>query len=89
MTNEIPEIQLVILDLHLKEGTGFGILRAISTFPDKPRVVVLTNHDSADNQGNAITLGAAVFLDKARDFARLPHLLAELGREIQSMPMGA
>jgi two-component system, OmpR family, response regulator len=70
-------IHIVLLDLHLKQGTGFGILRSLSTLTNKPRAIVLTNHDSADYENNARTLGATVFLDKARDFPRLRQILAE------------
>lgn len=74
-------VHIVVLDLHLKEGTGFGILRAISALPAKPRVLVLTNHDSAAYENDAIALGAAAFLDKARDFDRLPDILREIVRQ--------
>jgi two-component system, OmpR family, response regulator len=68
-------VHIVLLDLYLKQGTGFGILRAISTMDKKPRVIVLTNHDSAEYERVATALGAAYFLDKARNFHRLPELL--------------
>jgi DNA-binding NarL/FixJ family response regulator len=68
-------IHILVLDLHLKEGTGFGILRAVNTAATKPQVLVLTNHDSAAYENNAIALGASAFLDKARDFDRLPEIL--------------
>jgi two-component system, OmpR family, response regulator len=70
-------VHVVLLDLYLKQGTGFGILRAISAMDKKPRVVVLTNHDSAEYERDATALGAAYFLDKARNFHRLPELLHE------------
>ena len=76
-------IHIVVLDLHLKQGTGFGILRAMSTMPQKPRIVVLTNHDKADYHGNAVALGATAFLDKARDFERLPQLLSQFVGEFR------
>jgi two-component system, OmpR family, response regulator len=69
-------IHIVLLDLHLKQGTGFGILRSMSTLSNKPRTIVLTNHSSADYENNALTLGATMFLDKARDFPRLRQILA-------------
>jgi two-component system, OmpR family, response regulator len=77
-------IHIVVLDLQLKVGTGFGVLRSMSTLTHKPRTIVLTNHDSADYEGNAITLGATLFLDKARDFPRMPQILAQIVEEIRS-----
>lgn len=71
-------VHIVVLDLHLKQGTGFGILRAVNNLRNKPRVLVFTNHDSAEYENNAILLGADVFLDKARDFDRLAEVLKRL-----------
>jgi two-component system, OmpR family, response regulator len=71
-------VDVLVLDLHLKEGTGFGILKAVGAAPYKPCVLVLTNHDSAAYASTAMALGAAVFLDKARDFDRLPAVLRQL-----------
>src|SRR5713101_6196675 len=38
-------IDVIILDLHLKQGTGFGVMRALATAHLKPRIIVLTNYD--------------------------------------------
>ncbi len=71
-------IDVVILDLHLKQGTGFGVMRAMSRMPHKARVVVLTNYDLPEYQNAALSLGASYFLDKARDYVRLPQVMQEL-----------
>jgi len=34
-------IDVIILDLHLKQGTGFGVMRALATAQLKPRIIVL------------------------------------------------
>jgi DNA-binding NarL/FixJ family response regulator len=75
---EREPIDVVILDLHLKQGTGFGVLRAMSRMPHKARVVVLTNYDLPEYQNAALGLGASYFLDKARDYVRLPQVMQEL-----------
>jgi two-component system OmpR family response regulator len=71
-------VDVVLLDLQLRQGTGFGVLRAIEPMLRKPCVVVLTNHDSAEHERNAIALGARFFLGKARDFQRLPEILQQI-----------
>jgi len=71
-------IDVVLLDLQLKQGSGFGVLRAIGSMHRKPCVVVLTNHDSAEHERSAVALGAKYFLDKARDFQRLPEILQHI-----------
>jgi DNA-binding NarL/FixJ family response regulator len=70
---------VIVLDLHLKQGTGFGVLRALRSRPEpRPVVVVFTNHDVPGYRSRAASLGAQHFLDKARDFDRLGELLDDL-----------
>ncbi len=76
-------VDVVLLDLHLKQGTGFGILRALAALETKPCVVVLTNHNSDQYARDAVALGAHYFLDKAHDFERLPHILREIARNAE------
>jgi two-component system OmpR family response regulator len=73
-------VDVVLLDLHLRQGTGFGVLRAIPGSKAKDVVViVLTNYDLAEYRRAAAALGARHFLDKLRDFDRLPALLLQIG----------
>jgi DNA-binding NarL/FixJ family response regulator len=76
-------IDVIILDLHLKQGTGFGVMRGLAVGAAKPRVVVLTNYDLPEYKNAAIALGATHFLDKARDYGRLPDVLHEICEEHQ------
>jgi DNA-binding NarL/FixJ family response regulator len=71
-------IDVIILDLHLKQGTGFGVMRSLADAHPKPRIIVLTNYDLPEYKNAAIALGATHFLDKARDYGRLPDVLHEL-----------
>ncbi len=71
-------IDVVILDLHLNRGTGFGVLRALQQASDKPTAIILTNYDLPEYRRQALALGADHFLDKARDFERLPELLGSI-----------
>lgn len=71
-------VDVVLLDLHLREGSGFGVLRALAAMETMPCIVVLTNHDSEQYARDAAALGARYFLDKARDFERLPRILREI-----------
>lgn len=75
-------IDVLLLDLHLRQGTGFGVLRAIPNDQAKKVVViVLTNYDLAEYRRAAAALGARYFLDKLRDFDRLPALLQQIGAD--------
>ena len=74
-------VDVIILDLHLKQGTGFGVMRALAATQWKPRIVVLTNYDLPEYKNAAIALGATHFLDKTRDYGRLPEILHEISQE--------
>ena len=49
---------------------------------EKIVVIVLTNYDLAEYRRAAAALGARHFLDKLRDFDRLPMLLQQIGADI-------
>ncbi|HMA00390.1 MAG TPA: response regulator [Steroidobacteraceae bacterium] len=68
-------VDAIVLDLHLRQGTGFGVMRALSAARLKPRIIVLTNYDLPEYKQAAFALGATHFLDKARDYGRLPEVL--------------
>jgi DNA-binding NarL/FixJ family response regulator len=75
-------IDVVLLDLHLRGGTGFGVLRAINAGElGNVIAIVLTNHDLGEYRRAAAALGARHFLDKLRDFDRLPQLLQQIAAE--------
>jgi len=71
-------VDVVILDLQLRTGTGFGVLRAMRKMARRPAVVVLTNFALSTYRESALALGARHFLDKSRDYERLPGILSEL-----------
>jgi two-component system, OmpR family, response regulator len=71
-------VDVVILDLQLRTGTGFGVLRALRAMAKKPAVVVFTNFPLSTYREAALALGATHFLDKSRDYDRLPVLLTEM-----------
>jgi DNA-binding NarL/FixJ family response regulator len=75
---ERDPVDVIILDLHLKQGTGFGVMRGLAASPMRPRIIVLTNYDLPEYKNAAIALGATHFLDKARDYGRLPEVLHEI-----------
>ena len=76
-------VDIVLLDLQLKQGTGFGVLRTLAQLARRPQVVVLTNHDLPEYHTAALALGVTVFLDKARAFHRLPEILNEFSHSFR------
>ena len=75
-------VDVIILDLHLRQGTGFGVMRALAATQLRPQIIVLTNYDLPEYKNAAFALGATHFLDKARDYSRLPEVLHAI-REAQ------
>ena len=75
---EHGKIDVVLLDLHLRQGTGFGVLRGITRQTKRPVVVVLTNYDLAEYRRTATALGAQYFLDKVRDMDQLPDVMDKI-----------
>jgi DNA-binding NarL/FixJ family response regulator len=73
-TATAPDV--IILDLHLRAGSGFGVLRALARRGRRPKVVILTNYGLAEYRRQAEALGVEAFLDKSRDYHRLPALLS-------------
>jgi two-component system, OmpR family, response regulator len=70
----------VILDLRLKEGTGFGVMRFINTLQmqARPAVIVITNYALPQYRQQAQALGVGYFLDKSQEFDQLPGILDTL-----------
>ena len=72
-------VDVMLLDLHLRQGTGLGVLRAIrASHASNPVVIVLTNYDLSEYREAAAALGVQHFLDKLREFERLPMLLRQI-----------
>jgi len=70
----------VVLDLQLKEGHGFNVLKALRKDAAKPRVtvLVLTNYATQQYRGRSMEFGADYFFDKSREYDRLCEVLEEL-----------
>ena len=66
---------VVVLDLRLKEGSGFNVLRRVSMRTPKPFTVVLTNYALPQFRDFALLSGADYFLDKSTSIQALPTLL--------------
>ncbi len=81
---DVPEAHLrahefapdvVLLDLRLPGGDGLDVLRSLRS---GPAVIVLTSHPTVFHRERCLAEGARHFLDKAKDFERLPELLRAL-----------
>ena len=69
------DILVMLLDLHLSNGDGFGVLQAIrKTKPDLPVIMVTGSHDEEEAR-RAMSLGAWDYVTKPIDFQYLKNIL--------------
>jgi DNA-binding NarL/FixJ family response regulator len=67
---------VMILDLQLRHGTGFNVLRALGE--SRPTTIIMTNYAQPQYRARAKEFGVEYFLDKASDFEKLIGILAEI-----------
>jgi DNA-binding NarL/FixJ family response regulator len=70
----------VVLDLGLRSGNGFDVLRAAAAPSPQIAFYVLTNHPIDAFRAAAQRLGARGFFDKSTEFEALKAALAGLAR---------
>lgn len=61
------DIDIAIIDLQLREGSGIGVLRQLSGDTDVLKIV-LTNFSSPQMRQRCLDLGANHYFDKSREF---------------------
>ena len=70
---------IAIIDIFLRQGSGMGVLRALSTAPFER--VVLTNYATADIRRQCLALGASAVFDKSGEIdALVDHCVARAAR---------
>jgi DNA-binding NarL/FixJ family response regulator len=69
-------VDAIVLDLQLRQGTGFGLLERLGRA--RPTVIVFTNYELPEYRRRAKALGVEHFLSKSRDYDRLPELIQDL-----------
>jgi two-component system, OmpR family, response regulator len=72
------DIHVLILDLQLKNGTGFGVLRTLGEH--RPATIVFTNYALPEYRRWAEKFGVEYFLNKSLDFERLPEVIKSLAQ---------
>lgn len=72
---------VILLDLRLKEGTGFSVMRHLKHIHKQPIIIVVTNYALPQYRVEAEALGAQYFLDKSQQFDAIPAVLTALQNE--------
>ena len=73
------EPDIALLDLNLKEGSGFDVLRALGGRMPRTRFYMLSNFSADPYRQLARRLGARDFFDKTKDIERVREIMQ--GRE--------
>jgi DNA-binding NarL/FixJ family response regulator len=66
----------VVLDLSLKEGNGFDVMREVARSAPQIAFYILTNHPVDAFRATARRLGARGFFDKSTEFEQLRSVIA-------------
>ena len=66
MLDKHPEVELIILDLHMPVMNGFEMLEALKEIDQKKRLraIILTNYDEMGNEIRGLEAGAVDFIRK-------------------------
>lgn len=81
---QLQQPDLAIVDLQLRNGSGIGVLRAISQAPGqfgRPHTVVFSSYDQAAVRQHCLDLGVERFFDKT---TQMGELLAYVRQTIPS-----
>ena len=83
----VLEPDLILLDIRLKAGTGFDVLKALQERHLLPTTMkaVLTNHANAEYRQLSFRLGADRFFDKSSETS---HVLPLIGALVADRPRG-
>jgi len=84
------DYDLVITDVMMPDGDGFDVLAAARARPDPPDVIIITGFGSVESAVRAMKHGAAEYVTKPFDVARLAEtvagILAGRGEDAERTP---
>ena len=80
-------VDLVIVDLFLKSGSGLGVLRSAQALPQRPRMVVLSNYTHPEMRRACLALGAERVFDKSTEIDALVQYCADLVSDDPALPV--
>ena len=69
---------VLLLDIGLPGKSGIDLLRVISQYKWELTIIVLTNQIDNYYKNICLSMGAHYFLDKTRDFYKVPGIVEQL-----------
>ena len=76
-------VDLAIVDIELKAGSGIGVLEALRQDPGRygpPRTVIFSNHAHPAMRERCAKLGSDAFFDKSLELEQLVSYVSHYGR---------
>jgi DNA-binding NarL/FixJ family response regulator len=79
---------VVILDLHLRHGSGMGVLKSLQEMGRRAgtTVIVLTDHDFFLYRSKTLESGADLFFVKSREASQVIKLIRDMGARHAAAP---
>lgn len=71
LSDAVNKVDLVIIDIFLKGGSGLGVLRQVGLLDLDCSLVVLTNYATTDMRRKCLELGAGRVFDKSNEIDAL------------------
>jgi DNA-binding NarL/FixJ family response regulator len=71
-------IDIAVFDIHLQDKSGIDLLRIVGNEYPGIVVIILTNQANDQIEMACKQLGAKHFLDKSKDFAQVPRIIAAI-----------
>jgi len=79
-------VNLVIIDIFLRTGSGLGVLRAAQRLPQPRSLVVLSNYATPDIRRQCLALGADRVFDKSNEIDALIGYCGQLAADGPQVP---
>jgi DNA-binding NarL/FixJ family response regulator len=84
LTQPGNQVDLAIVDIFLKSGSGLGILRSLGESQKRYKLVVLSNFATPDIRRKCLAMGAQRVFDKSNEIESLLGYCDELASEHSS-----
>jgi DNA-binding NarL/FixJ family response regulator len=78
LQHNVTPVDLVIVDIFLKAGSGLGVLKAANEMPSRRNLVVLSNYATQDIRLKCLELGADKVFDKSNEIDALIQYCSRL-----------
>ena len=84
LTDTQPDV--IILDIHLRQSSGFQVLQQVKSHTHSPCVIVLTNYSYPQYRAKYMQAGADYFFDKSVEMDQMVQVIKTLAAQGPDAP---